>query len=513
MEDREELRSDVMTAAAAEDQRPYLEPRTLCIARPGDRPVYLPIYADRSYSFGRSADADVVLPSATVSRNHARLSYRSDGRWVFRDLGSLNGSFLSEFPFDTHGEPLLPLHPSRPHVVGAGQAVILAKGCRITFLHELPEGVTAAATEASAASAASLRLEELVAESALHRLPVFLLGPTGSGKTYFARRIHELSGVSGPFESLNCGALPKDATQLKSELLGHVAGAFTGAEGARLGRIRHADKGTLFLDEVESMPEEAQRFVLDLLERTGDFAPLGAQPGQDWPAPSFRLIAASKAKLAESGLRRDLVFRLGMGTVIPVPSLEQRREDIPALVQTFLRRMHDELRVNVRLTDEAIEVLKAREWPGHVRELEGIVTTIAGRAVARARLREQRHSSQPPKKTQLINFAEARAAQQAVALPQGGLVEVGAELLREHLEQHDLAMGSPVVVELAGPPPPAPPPQGARKRPGDYSTSEFEAALARHDGALKGTAEELGMSVNTLKAYLKKLDVRRQTPA
>ncbi len=496
--------------------KPYLEPRTLCITRPGERPVYLPLYTDRSYTFGRTAEADVVFHSDSVSRTHGRLSYRRDGRWVYRDLGSMNGSYFSEYPFEYDGEHCLHLKPAKDHEVSVGQSVLLAKGGRVTFLLELPpeallpkpDRIRSKATEA---------LEELVLESAMHRMPVLLVGATGSGKTFLARRIHELSGVKGPFEAVNCGALPTDPNALRSELLGHVPGAFTGATKGRIGKLRHADGGTVFLDEVESMPPEAQQFLLDILDGHGTFTPLGAPADWHEPPPRFRLISASKVPLKKSRLREDLAHRLLRGAAIRVPTLEERREDIPALVDTFLRRMSDEQHVSVRFTSAAVRILQSLSWPGHVRELEGIVMSVSERAIARARLKEQRNAFEQQHKTEMFKLEDIlRAVREGNANPPEpmGPIEIGEEMLEEHVEQHAFGLGredEPVVefTEIRPAPDRRSAPAPSRKRPGDYSREEFASALERNGHVLARTAEELGMSVNTLKAHLRRLGLAR----
>jgi DNA-binding NtrC family response regulator len=242
---------------------------------------------------------------------------------------------------------------------------------------------TSTATTANAPSAVEIpRLLAVV--STRTDLPVFLLGASGSGKTHAARQIHERSGLKGHFVIINCARLPTDIGQLHSELLGHVKGGFTGAVGDRVGKLLHANGWTLFLDEVESLPDVAQGFLLDLLEGTGDIAAFGASPAKvALPPPRFRLISASKAALAASGLRRDLCERLAQGYMWKVPSLEDRRDDIPGLIETFLLEQRETRGIQATFSEDAIAFSVAQQWPGQVRELRAMVVALVQAANAR----------------------------------------------------------------------------------------------------------------------------------
>jgi len=154
---------------------------------------------------------------------------------------------------------------------------------------------------------------------------VFLLGASGAGKTHAARTIHDCSGARGRFVLINCAGLPSDPTQLRSTLFGHVKGAFTGALKDFLGLVYEAHEGTVFLDEVESLPVVAQGFLLDVIENTGDLLPLGVSPRDAPRRPVVRFISASKVPLKKSHLRMDLAHRLADGDIIRVPSLAERR--------------------------------------------------------------------------------------------------------------------------------------------------------------------------------------------
>jgi DNA-binding NtrC family response regulator len=208
------------------------------------------------------------------------------------------------------------------------------------------------------------------------RVPVFLLGPSGCGKTHTARQIHVHSRAPGPFVPINCARLPGDPAALHSELLGHVRGAFTGAESARVGKFFHAASGTLFLDEVESLSPLAQGFLLDVLEGTGDLSPLGSKE-LGIRAPIFRLVSASKVPLAQSGLRMDLCERLAEGHMWRMPTLQERREDIPGLFRFFVAEQSKMLGLPMDATDEAIACAMEAPWPGQIRQLRAMIVALS----------------------------------------------------------------------------------------------------------------------------------------
>lgn len=203
-------------------------------------------------------------------------------------------------------------------------------------------------------------LREQLARLAQAELPVLITGASGSGKELAARALHLGSARRDePFVAVNCAALP--ANLLESELFGHLRGAFTGADARRKGRFLEAHGGTLFLDEIGEMPMPLQAKLLRVLER-GEVTPLGA----DKPTQvDVRLVAATNQEQLSSVLRDDLYYRLA-GARVDVPSLAQRRDDVPILAAHFLAR-HG-LRAP-KLGSKALEALQNYDWPGNVREL------------------------------------------------------------------------------------------------------------------------------------------------
>jgi len=201
---------------------------------------------------------------------------------------------------------------------------------------------------------------------------VLLLGETGTGKDLLARRIHDQSPrAAGPFVAVNCAALPE--ALVESELFGHEKGAFTNAIARKLGKFELADGGTLFLDEIGDLPAAAQAKLLRVLqdskvERVGATAPV---------VVNVRVIAATnqnlEAAISAKTYRADLYFRLSVFP-ITLPTLPERRSDIPLLARHFLRVFGRTLHRPARdLTDEAMHKLLEYRWPGNVRELQNVM--------------------------------------------------------------------------------------------------------------------------------------------
>jgi transcriptional regulator with GAF, ATPase, and Fis domain len=236
--------------------------------------------------------------------------------------------------------------------------------------HSVPSfrGVEEIIGESPALRVALSRMEEV----ALTESTVLLLGETGTGKELFARAIHA-RGVrrAGPLVSVNCGALPP--TLIESELFGHQRGAFTGAVALRQGRFELAHHGTLFLDEIGDLPPEVQVKLLRVLQE-GAFERVGSSHSQ---SVDVRIIAATHCDLAravtEGAFRADLYYRLNVFP-IRLPPLRERRDDIPALVWSIIRKRQRAIQRQINeVPPEVMESLKRHWWPGNIRELENVV--------------------------------------------------------------------------------------------------------------------------------------------
>jgi len=203
-------------------------------------------------------------------------------------------------------------------------------------------------------------------------IPVLITGESGTGKELVARAIHNNSRRrKHRLVALNCAGLSESI--LEDELFGHVRGAYTGAQGEREGRFEHADRGTLFLDEVGDMPGAMQAKLLRVLEN-GEVVRLGAN---EPIRVDVRLISATNKKLdelvAEKAFREDLYFRIN-GMAIHIPPLRERREDIPLLIHFFMRQATEKYAKEIDgLTPEAQQALMSYSWPGNVRQLRNII--------------------------------------------------------------------------------------------------------------------------------------------
>jgi DNA-binding NtrC family response regulator len=236
----------------------------------------------------------------------------------------------------------------------------------------------------------------LIRQVAPTDVTVLIEGETGTGKELVAQAIHHQSNRrTGPFVAINCAGLPD--TLLESELFGYERGAFTGANQARPGKIELAHGGTLFLDETESMPLAMQAKLLLVLQNQ-KVQRLG---GTHWTQVDTRVIAASNVPLenlvAQGQMRRDFFYRINVLPICLLP-LRQRREDIPLLVQDFLRHHPVAMQKNINaLSPRAMTQLIAHSWPGNVRELQNVleraIVLATTSVIKRVDLPEEKSSS------------------------------------------------------------------------------------------------------------------------
>ncbi|WP_280554459.1 sigma-54 dependent transcriptional regulator [Halomonas sp. 25-S5] len=295
------------------------------------------------------------------------------------------------------------------------------------------------------------RLASMVQRISQVETDVLLFGETGAGKDLVARAIHERSRRGGhPFVAINCGAVPESI--IESELFGHEKGAFTGAVERRIGKFEHAEGGTVFLDEIESMPLSLQVKLLRVLQERS-IERLGANV----PVPlNLRVIAATKVDLkaaAEAGrFREDLYYRLEVVT-LPIPPLRERREDIPLLFQHFAVVAANRSGLEAPPLDAGgISALLAHDWPGNVRELRNL-------------------------------------AERYVLL--GATCDYRLDALLEGVDSDSGDLALPQQVEL-------------------FEKSLIDQALARHRGRVSEACEQLGLPRKTLYDKLRKYGLKAE---
>lgn len=223
-----------------------------------------------------------------------------------------------------------------------------------------------------AKSTSMVEIEHLICKLATTDANILLLGENGTGKSLLAKRIHQLSLRNDkPFIAINMGAIPE--TLVESELFGHKKGAFTDAKNDRLGAFANADKGTLFMDEIATLPISSQPKLLQVLE-TGDYSCVGADTNS---LTNVRVLAATNQDLRhaieQGAFRQDLLYRLNT-FVITLPPLRDRKEDIEPLALTMLMRLSKKYNSKVtKLSKDAVEALQQHTWPGNVRELNHVI--------------------------------------------------------------------------------------------------------------------------------------------
>jgi DNA-binding NtrC family response regulator len=357
----------------------------------------------------------VDVPDGRISARHLRIS-RVLGQWVLEDLQSRNGTLIDGSRIERTGL-------SDGTLIEAGQTFFIFR----TALPQAGNVLEADALEVAAPGletllptfAAELERVRTVARS---RLPVLLQGETGTGKEVIASAIHRLSGRTGPFLAVNCGALPM--TLVESEMFGYRKGAFTGAMEDRPGLIRSAEGGTLLLDEIGDLPLPAQATLLRVLQEEEVMPVGGTRPTK----VDLRVIAATHrdlpALVAHDKFRHDLLMRL-CGFTVNLPPLRERREDFGLLLSRLLRR--NEGGAKITFTPEAGRAMLRYGWPGNVRELEKCLSSAA--VLAQDGVVELEHLP--------ASIAAAPAA--PVAIPAGHLSadererrELIISLLREH---------------------------------------------------------------------------------
>ncbi len=294
-------------------------------------------------------------------------------------------------------------------------------------------------------SAAIERVRMLIRAVGPTGADILINGQTGTGKEVVARHLHAASGRKGPFVAINCGALPE--TVFESEIFGHEAGAFTSAQKRRIGKLEYANGGTVFLDEIETMPLALQVKLLRVLQERR----LERLGGNDPIALDCRIIAASKADLlqlsAEGRFREDLYYRIGVVS-IDLPRLADRREDIPLLLAHFVQGAA--LRYQRPIPSwSAVQMAQwqAREWPGNVRELRNFADRLVLGVIAQTAVKIGGESGASESLPQRVDAYERMLIAEALAAHDGNVAATAEGLgvpkktLYDKLKKYQLAAG------------------------------------------------------------------------
>ena len=410
-----------------------LERARLVVTQGKDRGLSYQL-SDQVVVLGSGKTADLRLEDEAVSGEHAVLQPTRKG-WRVCDLGSKNGVFLDGVRIEA-----APFEPGTVLRLGRTEIELRSKevALRLAVSEETRLG------ELRAGSRAMRELFAMIERIAPLGLPVLIHGESGTGKELLARELHGRGPTpGGPYQVVDTTLLRGD--HLRSELFGHVKGAYSGAESARQGAFELADGGTVFLDEVGELPLELQGALLRVLQE-GEVRPLGSESAR---RVRVRVVSATNRDLdemvAEGSFREDLFYRLAAVTV-EVPPLRDREQDVRLLAEHFLAGRK-------RLAPEAVAALLAYDWPGNVRQLGNVV-------------------------------------QRAEALAQAAAITVG-----------DLGLPAPRGSAAAAPAAPAdlhPPDVIEGRAMAAYEEAAIRKALELHGGDRKKAAQYLGIGRSTL---------------
>ncbi len=326
-------------------------------------PTAIPFFQNEIV-IGRDPSCSFQIPDLAASRQHVRIS-KIQNQWILTDLSSRNGTIVDgRFIQEIVLEPF--------HEVRIGDSIF-------KFVEHFSDGYLQYRIDGSRMHQGELPNGEIIGGFQIHHLAdsidkvaatnisVILFGESGTGKEVFAKHLHKASGRKGAFQAINCAAIPPNL--LESELFGYKKGAFTGAERDKTGLVQSANGGTLFLDEIGDMPLEAQAKLLRVLQAKEVF-PIGSITAEK---VDVRVVCATHRKLSqlllENKFRGDLYARLNEYNMT-LPPLRERKEDIFALSQAFLKRYGYS---NYKMGFGFMLGLLHYDFPFNVRELEAII--------------------------------------------------------------------------------------------------------------------------------------------
>jgi DNA-binding NtrC family response regulator len=355
-------------------------------------------FGQEAVQVGSSRAVDFALSDPTISRFHIKIE-ASGGAFMLADLDSTNGTYLGG-----HKIKLAYLEGETLIEIGNTKLRFRPLGDRATVTVPVRDRMG----PIIGGSLKMRQLYTLVERVAKSDIPVIIEGETGTGKDLVARVIHDASPrAKKPYEVLDCGSVPE--TLIQSELFGHVKGAFTGADRDREGIFERADGGTVFLDEIGELGIDMQPKLLRVLEtneirRVGDNAPVKID---------VRVVCATHRSLRDlvnqSKFREDLYYRLA-GCKVDMPSLRDRRQDIPLLVDAFLAELRAQGLGDVpdKVSPETLKVFMSRTWPGNIRQLKNAVKRVALMGFDEAPTDDELKKSAPASSPTMLTLKDAR---------------------------------------------------------------------------------------------------------
>jgi transcriptional regulator with GAF, ATPase, and Fis domain len=408
---------------------------------------------------GRSIINDLVLSDKAISGSHFEIAAGENG-YRLRDLESTNGVYVGELRIQD-----VYLKPGMSFRVGHTDL-------RFQRTEEIVEIPLSRRDSFESVVGSSVRMREIFAtleKVAPSELTVLVTGETGTGKEMIARGIHQASPrAHKPFVVLDCGAIPKDL--IESTLFGHEKGSFTGAVGQHHGCFEQAHGGTIFLDEIGELDINLQPKLLRVLENRE----LKRVGGDRVIKIDVRVVAATNRDLRQmvnqASFREDLYFRLSV-IHVEMPSLRDRKEDVPALADVFLREIGKRRNMDMTFSTDAVQMLMTHSWPGNVRELKNVIERAASLA-----------EDSVVRRADLMFNREAAPARVASPSPSG---DTGAIALPQLQPGLDFKEAKQRVVD-------------------QFEVSYLKALLERHDGNITRSAQEAGLTRYHLRELLKR---------
>jgi transcriptional regulator with GAF, ATPase, and Fis domain len=430
---------------------------------------------------GRSVIADLVLADKAISGSHFEVVARDDG-YRLRDLNSRNGTYVGDLKIRE-----VYLRPGT--TFRAGHTQVQFQTTQDVVEIELSQSDRFDRVIGS--SAAMREIFATLEKIAPSELTCMITGETGTGKELIARGIHNASKRrSKPFVVLDCGSIPRDL--IESTLFGHEKGSFTGAVGQHRGCFEQANGGTIFLDEIGELDIMLQPKLLRVLEQREI-----KRVGGDRTIPvDVRVIAATnrdlRAEVNQNNFREDLYFRLSV-VHVELPPLRERREDLPQLVQHFLREVTSRRGVTLSFGQDALAAIVSHSWPGNVRELRNVVERAAaltdGPVISRSDLVFGREGGPSVIVAHDLMQAGTSAAQAAAARLTGAPAprHDGPATFDPHLFTSDLGFkqAKQAVVDA-------------------FEQAYLSALLERNSGNITRSAQEAGLTRYHLRELLKR---------